>query len=287
MANKNTIVRAPHDRNNEYFSCARATPQDRELTWEARGVLWYLLSKPGDWEVQIDDLRQHCGRDKVYKILEELREAKYMKREKWQNPKTKRWEWGSYLVYERPYDTLPSNVTPFPEKPDTALPDTEIPDTANQEINTQSREETELENDSVPSGTGEAPQPEKKPRKPIKRSEIFKTLARESFQVFDVDAITDKETVILINKLERWLKDNSSGATDQTLMAFYRWYDQTIKVSRPRDVKKFATNFNAFKQQKLAEAAKKNTPEWHELQAREQRNRAKAEELRRAMEGVA
>jgi hypothetical protein len=125
-----------------------------------------------------------------------------------------------------------------------------------------------------------------KPKRVIKRSPIFITLARESFGIFNVDEL-DKAGVIRINILERWLKNNSAGATDQTLMAFYKWYDKTKKIARPKGESTFAENFTEFKQQALAEAAKRNTPEAQVLNAREDRNRAKAEEQRRAMEGVA
>jgi hypothetical protein len=282
MTKRNTIIRAPHDRENGYFACARATPQDRELSWEARGVLWYLLSKPGDWEVQPDDLKQQCGRDKVYKILKELTDAKYIKREKTQNPKTKQWEWGPYMVYERPYDTLQGKVKPFPEMPDTALPDTETPDTAKAEINTHIKEGTDLENDSPSENDGG-----EKPKRVVKRTPIFITLARESFQIFNVDGIA-KQSVIRINILERWLKEHSPGATEQTLIAFYEWYDrQHPGAARPKGENTFAENFEAFKQQKLAEAAKRTGVEAQALDAREAKNKAKAEEQRIAIGAIA
>lgn len=67
------------------FSMPWATAQDGKrngggLTFEARGVMAYLLSKPDDWIIQIEDLMAEggIGRDKVKNILKELRDAKYL-----------------------------------------------------------------------------------------------------------------------------------------------------------------------------------------------------------------
>jgi hypothetical protein len=67
------------------FSMPWVTAQDGKrvaggLSFEARGVLAYLLSKPDDWVIQIEDLMAEggIGRDKVKNILKELRDAKYL-----------------------------------------------------------------------------------------------------------------------------------------------------------------------------------------------------------------
>jgi DnaD/phage-associated family protein len=138
---KQTIIRTPKELDRRHFSMERAVPQNRKLSWEARGILCYLLSQPSDWEVRVDDLRQGCGRDKVYKILTELQKAGYLTRERHQKPDG-RYEWGPYTVYECPLPEKPemglSEEKPFPENPYT-----DLPDTVDQEINTQilSREE--------------------------------------------------------------------------------------------------------------------------------------------------
>src|SRR5690242_13575347 len=73
-----TIIRTPHDDRRPFFAMSRNTAQDRSLTWEARGVLAYLLSKPSDWQIIIADLKQNCGRDKVRNILDELKMHGYL-----------------------------------------------------------------------------------------------------------------------------------------------------------------------------------------------------------------
>lgn len=75
-----TVIRAPHNDERPYVATSRATAQDRMLTWEARGVLWYLLSKPDDWEVQPKDLEQKCKKHVVYRVINELIERGYLAR---------------------------------------------------------------------------------------------------------------------------------------------------------------------------------------------------------------
>lgn len=59
-------------------------PADDTLSWEARGLLAYLLTKPDDWEVQLDDLVQAGSgtKEEVRRILTELEERGYASREK-------------------------------------------------------------------------------------------------------------------------------------------------------------------------------------------------------------
>jgi hypothetical protein len=120
------IVRAT--KGHPYFTMCRETAQNKELSWAARGVLAYLLSKPDDWEIQVTDLQQGCGRDKVYAILKELDDAHYLSREQIHDAKGKIQGW-EYHVHELPFTENPDmdSPQPFPEKPDTAKPDTANP----------------------------------------------------------------------------------------------------------------------------------------------------------------
>lgn len=76
-------------------SCIR----DKELTWEARGVLHYLLSMPGDWQTSKADLiaQSPSAKDKVIsRILKELETAGYIIRSKKQD-KEGRWVWITFV----------------------------------------------------------------------------------------------------------------------------------------------------------------------------------------------
>jgi hypothetical protein len=135
------IRRAKHGAEHAYFLAARATAQDRNLSYEARGVLFYLLSKPGDWIIRVSDIRQEgAGRDKVYRILGELETYRYLAREFIRN--------AAGVITGMEYVAF---ELPFPEKPDTVNPYTAEPDTAN----------TELTEDRVPENTEDQQNTEK------------------------------------------------------------------------------------------------------------------------------
>lgn len=127
MSKPQTIIRAKHDKENPYFILRRDTAQDESLSWEARGMLIYLLSKPDDWEIDVKDLQQQCGKGRVYRIINELKEAGYIQdRQKKQNEKTGLWEWTPYIVFETPQHEkiihIPKTVS---RKPEHGYPDTE------------------------------------------------------------------------------------------------------------------------------------------------------------------
>ncbi len=59
------------------------TAQNKNLTFEARGVLTFILSLPTNWKIRKDWIRTQCpklGRDKLDRIWKELREAGYIEK---------------------------------------------------------------------------------------------------------------------------------------------------------------------------------------------------------------
>jgi hypothetical protein len=54
--------------------------EDERLSWDARGLLAFLLSKPDKWNVNVTHLegQSKAGRSKVRRILRELSEAGYL-----------------------------------------------------------------------------------------------------------------------------------------------------------------------------------------------------------------
>lgn len=98
-----TIIHTPKDSQKTHFSLEIAVAQNKNLSFEARGMLVYLLSQPSDWDVRIDDLKQQCGRNRVYKIIKELSDAGYLHRERKQKKPGGTFVWSPYFVYERPF----------------------------------------------------------------------------------------------------------------------------------------------------------------------------------------
>lgn len=75
-----SIVRVRKD--TRYFTASNEPFVDESLSWESRGLMGYLLTKPNNWEVRIADLEKKgpAGNHKMRRMLAELRRAGYMNR---------------------------------------------------------------------------------------------------------------------------------------------------------------------------------------------------------------
>ncbi len=75
-----TTIRVKKD--ERYFSASNEPFNDTRLSWESRGLMGYLLSKPNDWQVRMTDLDKQgpAGEHKLRRMLAELRKAGYMNR---------------------------------------------------------------------------------------------------------------------------------------------------------------------------------------------------------------
>lgn len=100
--------------------------EDPDLSWKAKGLLSYLLSRPDNWQVRVSDLvnRSTTGRDGIYSILKELKALGYARYATARGISGTFGE-GGWTVYERPRDT---------GSPDTAEPDTAKPDHNNTDV---------------------------------------------------------------------------------------------------------------------------------------------------------
>lgn len=134
-----TIIRTVKNRDNPYVIIHRDVFLDRRLSWKAKGLMGYFLSRPDDWEIRVSDLIQQGpdGRDSVYAGLQELKRAGYVVERIHRHPKgfiVAR----EYLVYETPQTAALDPENPEegswpldPGFPDQAKPDQAKPDPAN------------------------------------------------------------------------------------------------------------------------------------------------------------
>ena len=76
------IIRTPN--RNRYTIISKVPLEDGRLSWKARGLLSYLLSKPDNWTVVVAHLVKEApdGRDSVRAGLRELEDAGYIRRTK-------------------------------------------------------------------------------------------------------------------------------------------------------------------------------------------------------------
>lgn len=81
------IIRGP--RKTEKFTIVSNTIiEDTRLSFKARGVLIYILSKPDNWVVRVEQIAKAngCGRDSLQSALREIEAAGYLTRTKTRNP---------------------------------------------------------------------------------------------------------------------------------------------------------------------------------------------------------
>jgi hypothetical protein len=93
-------------KTEKYFVANNAPFNDNRLSWEARGIMGYLLSKPDGWICRNHDLEKQgdAGEFKIRRILSELQECGYMTRERHQN-KSGQFYWVT-TIHEEP-QTIP------------------------------------------------------------------------------------------------------------------------------------------------------------------------------------
>ena len=77
--------------------------EDKRLSWKAKGLLLYLISKPDDWQIFLADLmkRSTDKRTAVSNGLEELEKHHYLEKERIRNDRGQFIGW-LYTVYEIP-----------------------------------------------------------------------------------------------------------------------------------------------------------------------------------------
>lgn len=113
--------------------------EDKRLSWGARGLLEYMLSKPDDWKFYMSELICHSdkdGRDKTYGYMDELKKYGYVTRKQKRNNNGK---FGN--------QDLIVNDSPLTGFPYTAKPDTDSPDTVNPTLlNTDFKPNTDIPN---------------------------------------------------------------------------------------------------------------------------------------------
>ena len=76
------IIRVSKDRNNPYVTLNKTVLEDGNLSFKAKGIHVYLMSKPDNWICKKEDLikKSKDGENSVRSGLRELRQAGYIKK---------------------------------------------------------------------------------------------------------------------------------------------------------------------------------------------------------------
>ena len=104
MKSENTnllVFRTEHNKN--YKTINLTCVQDKKLSWKAKGLHNYLITRPPNWEISIGSLTQQStnGIDSLYAGIRELIKSKYVFRIIKRNEKNQ-FEKGGYLTAEIP-----------------------------------------------------------------------------------------------------------------------------------------------------------------------------------------
>ena len=98
----NNIVRVSKNKNTPYVMLDKRLTENSNLSYAARGMMAYLLSKPDGWQVRMTDLENSGteGHQRIRSIFKELEEARHLYRERTRTPDGK-YEWVT-TIYEIP-----------------------------------------------------------------------------------------------------------------------------------------------------------------------------------------
>ena len=137
MFNDKTIIRTV--KKSQYVTINNSVFTDSRLSWKAKGLMGYLLSRPDNWKVIVGDLVKQSkdGRDAVYSGIKELKKNGYLEQRPIRNEEGKksiiRWE---YIVYEEPIciESEPLTENPEVDKKSTNYPLTDFPYVDNPDV---------------------------------------------------------------------------------------------------------------------------------------------------------
>jgi hypothetical protein len=144
-------------RDNPYAQIDKNCLEDKALSFRARGVLCYLLSKPDKWQIRVADLVNKTskeGRESIQTALKELEKCGYLSKLRIKGEGGK-FAGIDYEVREMP---LKNADKPQAAKPDTAEPDTVEPEAANPlHSNNDSFSNNEVSNNKIEAACASLP----------------------------------------------------------------------------------------------------------------------------------
>ena len=101
-----TIFRVEKNAENPYVMIDKNVFEDTSLSFKAKGILGYLLSRPNDWTLIIADIQKRStdGKDSVKNGIDELIERGYIVKTE-QPRQAGKFATCEYVVYEKPINT--------------------------------------------------------------------------------------------------------------------------------------------------------------------------------------
>lgn len=135
-----TVLRVEKNKDNPFVMIDNRVFLDENLSWKAKGILGYLLSRPDDWKIIVGDLIKHStdGKTSVYSGLDELLKHGYIERRE-RRSKEGQFMPTEYVIHEKPNRVLiPGYGKPACGKQDTTNTEYTNTDHTKTETNTYS-----------------------------------------------------------------------------------------------------------------------------------------------------
>ena len=111
-------------RKSDNFTVLENSTINAQLSWAGRGLLVYLLSKPENWQISVNQLMKvtegtakKTGRDGLYSLLDELIGLGFIERGERLRNNGGQLAGYSYTVYESPSTAQPYTVQPTTANP--------------------------------------------------------------------------------------------------------------------------------------------------------------------------
>lgn len=123
------IIRTSHDKNKPYVTLNKTALEEKKLSFAAKGLWSYLLSRPDNWNISVAHLVNEFGeagsrgqkRDFIYSLIKELTSFGYVTR--YQEKNNGRFSKSEYVIHESPVGlnkSLPNTAEADPVDADSA-----------------------------------------------------------------------------------------------------------------------------------------------------------------------
>ena len=238
------IHRSKHDSNHPYFCINRDVAQNTDLSFAARGMLAYILSKPDDWQITLTNLTNANpgGRDATRTVWNELiaygyivpglqarvkgRFANATPHQCYESPRTENPSTDNQELENRKRST--SNRQPVTENPTEQSTDNKV--------QKQSKNTLSVVTDA---------KPKKAKPKPRKQDFLFNAIADVCFEIEDPSKIGKRGG--RIGKVKKVLVEAFPNIQPEDIYKFKGWYRKEFPgLPLPRDPDKVLEHYIAF-----------------------------------------
>ena len=225
------IYRSEHSAQNGFFLFSRKTAQDKNLSFQARGLLAYILSKPPKWKAKDSDIMRQGGIKKHAwgTILKELKDSGYAMRIR-RREKDGTFTFGLEVseeprfIQENPLPDFPVVDGPSMDSPLLDSPSMDINSTRAGATNTLSTDQREIRDTPVPSQSARQPKP--------RRGELY-VLPPDSMLTLNGDDLA-------------WLKLKAPNVTDPDRTTEKWFLKQQKNIGRGHTIAEWKANWQGY-----------------------------------------